>query len=127
MAEAYLNELGKGLFQADSAGFEPGNLNPLAIEVMKEDGIDISNNKIDDVVDFFKEKRFYGYIITVCDDAKAQKCPIFPGVPKRFHWNIEDPSSFDGSFDEKLAKTKIVRDKIKKNVMDFIDKVKESL
>jgi len=123
MAEAYLNLLGKGLFEAESAGFEPGHLNKLAVDAMKEDGIDISKNKIDDVADFFKERRFYGYIITVCDASKAQKCPIFPGVPKRIHWNIEDPASFKGSYDEKLEKTKKVRDEIKEKVMKFIEEI----
>jgi len=113
MAEAYLNLLGKGLFEADK----------LAVDAMKEDGIDISKNKIDDVADFFKERRFYGYIITVCDASKAQKCPIFPGVPKRIHWNIEDPASFKGSYDEKLEKTKKVRDEIKEKVMKFIEEI----
>jgi len=123
IAEAYLNLLGKGLFEAESAGFEPGQLNKLAVDAMKEDGIDISDNKIDDVADFFKERRFYGYIITVCDASIAQKCPIFPGVPKRIHWDIEDPASFQGSYDEKLEKTRKVRDEIKEKVMKFIEEI----
>jgi len=123
MAEAYLNEIGKGSFEAESAGFEPGSLNPLAVEVMKEDGIDISGNKIDSVYTFFSEKRFYGYIITVCDESKAQKCPIFPGVPVRYHWDIEDPAIFEGTYEEKLAKTRTVRGKIKGMIKDFIDEV----
>jgi arsenate reductase (thioredoxin) len=123
IAEAYLNQLGKGAFEAESAGFEPGSLNPLAVEVMEEDGIDISGNRIDSVYTFFSEKRFYGYIITVCDESKAQKCPIFPGVPVRYHWDIEDPASFEGSLEDKLAKTRMVRDKIKGKIKDFIDEV----
>jgi arsenate reductase (thioredoxin) len=124
IAEAYLNELGKGLFEAESAGFEPGSLNPLAVEVMKEDGIDISGNKIDSVYTFFSEKRFYGYIITVCDESKAQKCPIFPGVPVRYHWDIEDPALFEGAYDEKLLKTRMVRDSIKEKIKDFMCEVR---
>ena len=126
MAEAYLNTLGGDLFYAESAGFEPGKLNPLAVQVMKEDGIDISNNSVDDVKDFFREKRFYGYIITVCDESKGQKCPIFPGVPNRIHWNIEDPSTLEGTYEEKLQKTRQIRDIIKEKVKEFINEVKES-
>ncbi len=126
MAEAYLNTLGGDMFYAESAGFEPGKLNPLAVQVMKEDGIDISNNSVDDVKDFFKEKRFYGYIITVCDESRGQKCPIFPGVPKRIHWDIEDPSSLEGTYEEKLQKTRQIRDIIKEKVKEFINDVKES-
>jgi arsenate reductase len=124
MAEAYLNKLGEGLFQAESAGFEPGTLNPIVVAVMKEDGIDISDNQVNNVYEFFKEKRFYGYVITVCDAANNQKCPTFPGVPKRIHWDIADPSSFKGNYKEQLEKIRIVRDEIKKRVQGFIEDVK---
>ncbi len=124
MAEAYLNKLGEGSFEAESAGFEPGKINELAIAAMAEEGIDISKNKVDDVVDFFKERRFYGYVITVCDQSNDQRCPIFPGVPKRIHWSIEDPSSFTGSFEEKLEKARKVRDEIKEKVKEFIEEVR---
>jgi arsenate reductase len=124
MAEAYLNKFGEGQFEAESAGFEPGKLNPIAVDVMKEEGIDISGNKVDSVYEFFKQRRFYGYVITVCDTANNQKCPVFPGVPKRIHWNIEDPSSFKGSHEKKLEKTRIVRDEIKKRVKGFIESMK---
>mgnify|MGYP005863859015 FL=1 len=126
MAEAYLNSLGGDIFHAESAGFEPGQLNPLAVQVMKEDGIDISNNSVDNVRDFFREKRFYGYIISVCDESKAQKCPIFPGLPKRIHWNIEDPAGLEGTQEEKLQKTRQIRDIIKEKVKEFIKEVKKS-
>ena len=124
MAEAYLNKLGEGSFEAESAGFEPGKINELAMAAMAEEGIDISKNKVDDVVDFFKERRFYGYVITVCDQANDQRCPIFPGVPKRIHWSIEDPSSFTGSFEQKLEKARKVRDEIKEKVKEFIEEVR---
>jgi arsenate reductase len=124
MSEAYLNKFGDGQFEAESAGFEPGKLNPVAVDIMKEEGIDISGNKVNSVYEFFKQRRFYGYVITVCDTANNQKCPIFPGVPERIHWNIEDPSSFKGSYEKKLKKTRIVRDEIKKRVKGFIKDVK---
>jgi arsenate reductase len=124
MAEAYLNKFGEGQFEAESAGFEPGKLNPIAVDVMKEEGIDISGNKVDSVYEFFKQRRFYGYVITVCDTANNQKCPIFPGIPERIHWNIEDPSSFKGSYEKRLKKTRIVRDEIKKRVKGFIESMK---
>ena len=126
MAEAYLNSMGSDMFYAESAGFEPGQLNPLAVEVMKEDGIDISNNSVDSVSDFFREKRFYGYIISVCDESRAQKCPIFPGFARRIHWNIEDPAGLDGTYEEKLEKTRQIRDIIKEKVKDFIKELKDS-
>ncbi len=124
MAEMFLNTLGEGVLEAESAGFEPGNINPLAVEVMGEIGIDMSNNKTNSVFDFFKNGKRYNYVITVCDEGAAQRCPIFPGVTRRIHWSFEDPSGFEGSHDEKLAKTRIVRDAIKAKVQEFIADVK---
>src|SRR2546426_8216034 len=67
MAEAYLKYFGEGRFEAESAGLEPGVLNPRVVQVMKEDGIDISQNKTKNVFDLFKQGRMFGYVVTVCD------------------------------------------------------------
>jgi arsenate reductase len=123
MAEAYLKKFGGEKFMVESAGLEAGILNPLAVEVMKEEGIDISGNSTKDVFDFFREGRFYNYVVTVCDAANAAKCPIFPGVHRKINWSFEDPSSFAGAQDEKLAMTRAVRDKIKEAVEGFISEV----
>ena len=120
MAEAYLNKYSGGNFIAESAGLEAGNLNPLAVEVMKEDGIDISQNKTKNVFDFSREGRHYQYVVTVCDEASAAKCPVFPGVHKKITWSFTDPSSLTGTQEEKLATTRDVRDKIKVAVQDLI-------
>lgn len=120
MAEAYLNKYSGGNFIAESAGLEAGNLNPLAVEVMKEDGIDISQNKTKNVFDFSREGRRYQYVVTVCDEANAAKCPVFPGVHKKITWSFTDPSSLTGTLEEKLATTREVRDKIKVAVQDLI-------
>jgi arsenate reductase len=120
MAEAFLNCYGGGRFEAESAGFEARDLNPLAIEVMKEEGIDISAKQAGTVFDLVKAGKLYHYVISVCDEAAAQRCPVFPGVTKRLHWSFEDPSSFVGSYEEKMAKTRIVREKIKTRIQEFI-------
>ena len=120
IAEAYLKQLGGDKFHVESAGLEKGTLNPLAVEVMKEEGIDISQNETNDVFDFFKEGRIYNYVITVCDAGNSDKCPIFPGINKKINWNFTDPSSLTGTHEEKLAVTRQVRDKIKQAVIDFI-------
>ena len=101
MAEAYLNLLGGERFEAESAGIEPGILNPLVVEVMGEDGLDISGNKTKDVFEFLKRGKLYAYVITVCDITAAERCPIFPGTGKRLHWGFPDPSRTPGSDDEK--------------------------
>ncbi len=120
MAEAYLKKIGGNNFDVESAGLEPGVLNPLAIKVMAEDGIDISNNPVKDVFSLFKQGRFFNYVVTVCDANNSSRCPIFPGVIKKIAWDMEDPSSFTGTEEEKLERTRKVRDKIKKAVEDLV-------
>jgi len=120
MAEAFLNYLGKDKFIAESAGFEPGILNPVVVEVMNEIGIDISGNKTKSVFDFFKEGRTYHFVITVCDESAAERCPIFPGIAKKLHWGVKDPSSIGGTLEEKLRGTRIIRDQIKAHIEKFI-------
>jgi len=120
MAEAYLKKFGGDRFEVESAGIETGKLNPLAIEVMLQDGIDISNNQTNDVFDFYKHGKIFSYVITVCDPKTAEKCPIFPGVIKVINWSFEDPSTFTGTHEEKIQHTIKVRDQIKLSVQDFI-------
>src|ERR1043165_8633460 len=83
MAEAFLNALGNGKFHAESAGIEKGKLNPLVVKSMLEEGIDMSNNQTNEVAQFLREGRTYDAVITVCDAANAEKCPVFPGKVKR--------------------------------------------
>jgi arsenate reductase (thioredoxin) len=123
MAEAYLNHLRGDSFEAESAGLEPGTLNPMVVEVMKEDGIDISNNKTKSVFDFFKQGRMFAYVITVCDESAAEGCPIFPGVCKRVHWSFRDPSSLQGTYQEKLEATRIIRDQIKSRIKEWLNEM----
>jgi arsenate reductase len=120
MAEAFLNSLAGDRFEAESAGFEPGTLNPIVVGALKEVGIDISGNKTKKVFDLYREGRMYDYVITVCDESVAEKCPIFPGRALRLSWSFEDPSKFEGSYGEKLARVRVVRDKIKESILDFL-------
>ena len=120
MAEAFLNALAPDRFEAQSAGIEPGTLNPVVVEAMKAAGIDISSNRTKNVLDFIEAKRGFDYIITVCDEAGAERCPVFPGKGKRVHMGFLDPSSFQGSHEEKLQKTIAVRDQIKTRLKQWI-------
>ena len=119
MAAALLNKRCGEFFEAHSAGLEPGTLNPLAVEVLREIDIDISKNKTRAVFDVFKSGELFAYAITVCDESEAQGCPIFPGVTTRFHWSFADPSKFTGSREEKLDQTRQVRDKIDNQIQRF--------
>ena len=119
VAEAFMNRLCGDTYEAESAGFEPGTLNPLAVEAMKEIGIDISDNKTKSVFDFFKKGNLYSFVITVCDESSAEMCPIFPGITAKLHWSFDDPSRFIGSHEERLEKMRKVRDLIRDKVQEF--------
>jgi arsenate reductase len=112
MAAALLNEKCGEFFEAESAGLEPGKLHPLAVKVLQEIGIDISNNKTRAVFDVFKSGQLFAYVISVCDESEAAGCPIFPGVTKRLHWSFPDPSKLTGSNEERLEGTREIRDQI---------------
>lgn len=120
MAEELLRKLGGDRFEAESAGFTPTAVNPLVARVMKEDGIDVSDKKTQSVFALAKAQNFYGYVVTVCNRAKESECPIFPGMPKRIHWDLENPEDFTGTEEEKIAKIRELRDQIKQLVLDFI-------
>lgn len=122
MAEAFLNDIAGDRFEATSAGLEPGTLNPLAVEVMKEIGIDISRNKTKSVFELYKMGELFAYVVTVCDAASAEMCPLFPGLlSKQLHWSFEDPSSFGGTLEMRLARTRAVRDAIKTKIEEWVN------
>lgn len=116
MAEAWVNHLCGDSFKAESAGLEPGKLNPLAVAVMREVGIDISGKKTRGVFDVFKSGQIFSYVITVCDETSAERCPIFPGVTTRLHWAFPDPAAVTGTDEERLAKVRVIRDQIRAQI-----------
>ena len=116
MAAAWLNRICPDDFEADSAGLEPGTLNPLAVDAMREVGIDISEKKTQAVFDVFKSGQFFPYVITVCDESEAAGCPIFPGVTNRSHWSFPDPSAFTGTYEERLKRMREIRDQIRDRI-----------
>lgn len=116
MAEAFLKQLAGDRLQVESAGLEPGALNPLVVESMKEIGFDISQNTTQSVFDLFKAGKLFDIVVTVCDDATEAQCPVFPGVTRRLHWPFPDPAALEGSHEEKLAKVREIREAIKSKV-----------
>ena len=123
MAEASLNQICGDFLAAESAGLEPGILNPLVVEAMREIGIDISQKETRAVFDVFKSGKLFSYVITVCDETSAERCPIFPGVAKRLHWSFRDPSTLTGSHEEKLAGVREIRDEIREKVEAWCEQV----
>ena len=123
MAEAWLNDICGEYFEAQSAGLEPGTLNPFAVQVMDEIGIDISNNETKAVFDVWKSGQLFTYVITVCDETSAEKCPIFPGPTQRLHWSFPDPSQVTGTRLEKLDRVREIREKIRAKIEDWCAEV----
>lgn len=119
IAEALFNRMCGEAFQAESAGLEPGQLNPLAVEVLKEEGIDISGKETRDVWNVIQSGQPFAFVITVCDQASAERCPIFPGITTRLHWDFPDPSQFVGTWEERLEQTRAVRERIRKAIGEF--------
>jgi arsenate reductase (thioredoxin) len=123
MAAALLNRRCGEFFEAESAGLEPGQLNPMAVEVLSEIGIDISGNKTQPVFEVFKSGQLFAYVVTVCAESEASACPIFPGVTTRLHWTFPDPSKLTGSREERLEGTRKIRDQIADRVETWCNEV----
>lgn len=113
IAEAYLEKMAGDALKVESAGMEPAErVNPLVVEVMKEEGFDLSSKKPRSVFELYKDGRLFSHVITVCHDSE-QKCPIFPGVTKRWYRPFSDPAKVTGTETEQLQKVRAIRDQIK--------------
>lgn len=117
IAEGYLRHFAAGKAEVYSAGVETHGVNPRAIAIMKEDGIDISghtSNHIDEYrgIDF-------DYVITVCDNAK-ERCPYFPTTAQKFHYNFPDPAKATGTEPEIMGQFRVVREMIRQYSSNFI-------
>jgi arsenate reductase (thioredoxin) len=117
MAEGFLRRFGGDTVEAVSAGTEPGGLHPLAIAVMAEEGIDISEQQAKSVDDFVQQR--FDYVITVCDHAN-EACPFFPNAANRLHWSFPNPSAVRGTPEERLAFFREVRDGIRARVRELL-------
>ncbi|HYM61421.1 MAG TPA: arsenate reductase ArsC [Thermoanaerobaculia bacterium] len=124
MAEGLLRDVAGDRFDVFSAGTDPVAINPGAVEVMREKGIDLSHQRSKGVELFLGQH--FPYVITVCDSAN-ERCPIFPGVVTRLHWSFEDPAHAAGSAAERLAVFRRVRDEIEASVLRFVDEVERGL
>lgn len=116
MAEGIVNHYLGDRFEAFSAGTEATRVNPLAIRILAEAGIDISGHR-SKVLDEFEGQPF-DYVVTLCGDAN-EKCPIFFGGVERMHLGFSDPSRATGTEDEILSEFRRVRDEIKTTLLDF--------
>jgi arsenate reductase (thioredoxin) len=121
MAEGFLRHHGGHNFEVHSAGTNPTTLNPLAVKVMSEAGIDISRHESKNASQYTGNE--FTYVITVCDHAK-ESCPIFPGNSIRLHWPFDDPADATGSEEERLPVFRRVRDEIDERIREFVAQAK---
>jgi len=120
MAEAFLRKYAGKHLQAYSAGLEPGAINPYTERVMREIGIDLSDQHSKSVKEYLGKMSFT-YLITVCAKAEANCPTIFPGIGERLSWAFDDPAAVEGSEEEKLFKFREVRDQIEKRIKLWIE------
>jgi arsenate reductase len=118
IAEGYLRHFANGTAELYSAGIETHGVNPKAIQVMKEDGIDISKHTSNNINEYSNID--FDFVITVCDNAK-ENCPYFPSQAKKFHQNFPDPAKATGNENEILTEFRRVRDLIKTYSKEFIE------
>lgn len=124
MAEGYLRHFASDRFNTHSAGTDPkDNVHPLAVQVMAEDGIDISDQQPKDL------KKFLGrmpvrYLLIVCGNAD-KSCPrIWPGLHERLFWPLDDPAEFKGSEKDTLNEFRRVRNEIKQRILNWLSEIK---
>ena len=117
MADGYMKKFAGNSAEVYSAGIETHGVNPRAIEIMKEDDIDISSNTSNNVNEYSDIN--FDYVITVCNNAK-ERCPFFPSNAKKFHHNFPDPAKATGSEEQIMRRFRHIREMIKKYCEKFI-------
>ena len=117
MAEGLLRKMGGDQFEVFSAGSEETRVHPLAIEAMREIGIDITSHRSKTLDEFAGQQ--FDFVVTVCDRAN-ESCPIFPGATARIHWSFDDPSAATGTEAQRLDAFRTVRDAIRQRLHTFL-------
>jgi len=116
MGEGLFRHESGGEYEVFSAGTKPSSVRPEAIAVMREIGIDISGHRSKCVDEF--NGQMFDYVVTVCDNAR-DACPVFPGGT-RVHWSFEDPAAVPGTWEQRLAAFRRIRDQIRERVQAFV-------
>jgi arsenate reductase len=123
IAQGLLEKYGGEDFLVMSAGIEAGELNPMAVEIMNDnEEYDIASYTTNKIIDYYKEGLHFHYVVTVCDEAKKEPCPVFPSLDGVLHWNISSPAC-DGSYEEKKAKVQKSYEESKENVLKLVELV----
>ncbi len=120
IGEAYMRHLAGDRFEVHSAGIEAGKLNPLVVASMAEVGISMEGHYAKKAQEYVDRGEHFDYVITVCDESNAERCPMFPGKHTRLHWGFPDPSAITGTDQEKLAGIRPIRDAIGAKVKEWL-------
>lgn len=120
MGEAFLRAIAGDRFEVASGGIESGKLNPLVARAMEEVGVSMEGHYAKRAQDFVDRGERFDYVVTVCDETSAERCPLFPGKHQRLHWGFPDPAAFSGTDEEKLAGIREIRDAIEAKVREFV-------
>ncbi len=126
MVEEYLRSFGGDLFDVESAGLEPGEIDPVVAALLKEDGIDISTKKTRSVFDLHRTGARFDYVIAVCSPDAYECCPVFPAEKKRLAWPFADPKEIPGSFEQRLELVRPIRDGIRDRVQAFVERYRKT-
>ena len=120
MCEAFVRHYADNRFEVHSSGIESGKLNPLVVQAMAEIGISMDGHYAKPAQQYIDRNEEFDYVVTVCDESSAERCPMFPGKHQRLHWGFPDPSAIQGSDEEKLAGIRPIRDDIRTRVLQWL-------
>ena len=117
MCEAFVRHYAGDTYEVHSSGIEKGKLNEDVVQVMTELGISMEGHYAKRAQEYILRNEAFDYVITVCDESNAERCPIFPGDHQRLHWGFSDPSAIQGSKEERLPRIRIIRDEIHQKIL----------
>jgi arsenate reductase len=120
MCEAFVKHYAPERFDVHSSGIEAGKLNPLVVAAMEEIGISMEGHYAKPAKEYIDRKEVFDYVVTVCDESSAERCPMFPGKHQRLHWGFPDPSAIQGTDEEKLVGIRPIRDAIHTRVKEWL-------
>ena len=120
MCEAFVRHYASDRFEVHSSGIESGTLNPLVVQAMTEIGISMKGQYAKPAKEYIDRNEKFDYVVTVCDESSAERCPIFPGKHSRMHWGFPDPSALQGTDEQKLAGIRPIRDDIQQKVLAWL-------
>ncbi len=120
MCEAFVRTFAGDRFEVESSGIEAGHLNPLVVEAMEEIGISMEGHYAKPAQGYVDRAEAFDYVVTVCDEANAERCPIFPTTGHPIHWPFPDPSALSGTHDEQLASIRLIRDEIERTIRQWL-------